>query len=114
MGQKVNKDKARVGLSKTIYLGYTIYRVVYSPEDYTQGQILSLPSIKSKKELQRILGIMNIYRGVCLGFGSWVKGLYGLTSKEIPIGIQDRIQEIWKKILENQQQIYKGRYFGWW
>lgn len=68
----------------------------------------SLPPVKNKKDLQKILGIMNICRGLCLGFGTWVQGLYKLSSKRFPTDIQERIQEVWRKILECYQHIYRG------
>lgn len=44
---------------------------------------------------------MNIYKGVCLGFGVWVQELYEVDSKDIPEDIQDRVKMVWKKVLEH-------------
>lgn len=56
LGLKVNVGKARVGITKTVYLRYTICGSIYSLEDYIQGQMYFIPPIRNKKDLQKYWG----------------------------------------------------------
>lgn len=65
----INAKKARVGLRKLEYLGFTLSQSSYSLEIYIQEQsVNTLLSVSLQKSLKKMMAVLNICRSVFTGF----------------------------------------------
>lgn len=107
VGLKVNQTKAEIGLKKTIYLEYTIQKACYSLEDYILVQSQNIPPIKSRRDLFKIIGILNVCRGVCPGFNMLVQEVYDLPKDTSSEDMRRALQSVWEKVLLYNLQLIR-------
>lgn len=108
LGLKINVKKAKVGLKKVQYLGFTLNQSSYSLEEYIQKQRVNVPSITTRKESQNIIGVLNVCRSVCPGFNTWIQELYSLPKSASPNVMQHAINQVWEKFLWYNQRLKRG------
>lgn len=108
LGMKINVKKAKIGVRKTVYLGYTMCRSSFSLEDYISQQSQNIPPILTKKDLQKLVGVFNVCRSMYPQFNSWMHVIYDLPKGASSHEKRSALIEVWSKVLENHQQIGRG------
>lgn len=108
VGFTVNKKKARIGLKKTNYLGYTLEKATYLLDDYIATQSQNIPPIESRRDLLKVIGVLNVCKGVCPGFNVWVQEVYNLPKTASLEEMRKTVQRVWEKILIHNQPLCRG------
>jgi len=104
VGLQTNPDKAQWCRSKVRFLGYEITQGQVSLRPYVEEQCQQLPGISSRREIRRILGIMNLCRPCCRNLVEIVKPLQEAARldrlPDIRI-LRRQTQEAWARILSS-------------
>ena len=104
-GMQINPRKLQLCSSSVKYLGFSISGDSYHQRAYISSQLAQLPSVTSKKALQRILGIFTACRGTCPGLGLAIAPLYaflGTSVREVDwSSVQDLVRSVAALILRN-------------
>jgi len=103
-GLQTNPDKAQWCQPQVRFLGYDISQGQISLRRYVEEQCSQLPQISSKREIRRILGIMNLCRPCCRNLAEIVKPLQDAAgSGRLPDlkDLEGRTRTAWAKILSS-------------
>lgn len=68
----------------------------------------NIPVVENKKDLWRILGVLNVCRRVFPGFDTWVEELYQMSTYASPEVMRKKVQKVWKQIQVYNQILARG------
>lgn len=103
-------NKAKMQLSKThvLFLGYDVWDGKFSLDSYVAIQQTRLPTISSKTEIRKIMGIFNMCRATCPSLAVALKPLQlALSAAQLPRGLELKkmTKTVWKHVLAKQLKI---------
>jgi len=85
VGLQTNSAKAQWCQRSVRFLGYEVCQGQISLRGYVEGQCHQLPQVSSRREVHRILGIMNLCRPCCRGLNEIVRPLQeAVASTSLP------------------------------
>ena len=82
-GLHVNPRKVQFCCPSVQFLGFSLSGDQYHQRNFISQQLAQLPLVRSRKELQRVLGIFTACRGNCPGLGIALAPLYSLLHKQV-------------------------------
>lgn len=98
----INEEKMQLGRKHVLFLGYDVGGGSYSLDCYVATQQKRLPSVSSRCEIRKILGIFNLFRSTCPGLRSKLGNLQTMLARsELPTGkdLTMEVERVWKYIL---------------
>jgi len=107
-GLQTNPDKAQLCQREVRYLGYSILQGQLSLRQYVEEQCHQLPSVASRREIRRILGIMNLCRPCCRNLAEIVGPLQkAANGKVLPHQeeLETEARLAWAKILKSNLRL---------
>jgi len=108
VGLQTNPDKAQWCQRTVKYLGYEVSQGQVSLREYVQSQCHQLPQVSSRREIRRILGIMNLCRPCCRNLAEIVAPLQEAAgSPKLPdrVELERMTRKAWAEILSSHLQI---------
>ena len=78
---RVKPSKTEIGFPEIQFLGHRVGRGLMKPIEENVGKILSLQVPKTKKQVRRIIGLVNVYAKFIVHISDLLFPLYDLTKK---------------------------------
>lgn len=72
-GMHVNREKMQLGKEHVLFLGFDIHATQFILDTYVEAQRKRLPSVSSRGEIRKLLGIFNLCRQTCPGLARVLK-----------------------------------------
>ena len=97
-GIKIRADKCSFAHQSTEYLGFIIDKHGSRPTHKYKSKILNVPQPKTKKQLQRFLGMINYLHKYIPSLQLQLKPLYHLTENKVRWNWTDECNQIFESI----------------
>lgn len=108
-GLKINLKKSQICKSSVKYLGFEVFNGSFSLRKYAEIQSQYLPEVSSKRQLRKVIGIMNLCRSCCPQLDDILRPLTALLrQKQLPnlSDLQALIRKAWQRILLENLTLY--------
>jgi len=109
VGLQTNPDKAQWCRRRVRFLGYEVSQGQVSIRGYVEDQCNQLPRVETKREIRRILGIMNLCRPCCRNLAEIVEPLQkAVGSNQLPglSELEEMTRRAWARILSTTLGIH--------
>ena len=104
-GMHVNPKKVQFCRPTVSFLGFSLSGDAFHQRNYISKQLSQLPLVRSKKDLQRILGIFTACRGTCPGLGLAIAPLYSFLQNSVRKidwpSVQNQVRAVAAHLLRN-------------
>ena len=108
-GLAVNADKSQIGQKEVKFLGYNVEHASISLKTYLEEQCTNLPLARTKREVRRLVGIMNLCRSSCPRLDAILQPLTDLlkqaTMPDLET-VQSYTAAAWKSILTQTTKLH--------
>ena len=109
---RTNREKMQFCRPEVTFLGYDVKKSTFGLDSYVRKQCSQLPVSTSKRQLQKIIGILNVCRPSCYKLAEWLEPL----QRELRLPRKDRsdlstlqakTREVWRKVLQNNVRVHR-------